>query len=121
MADQILLTGMEFFGHHGCSEEERQRGQVFRVDAELSLDLSLSGKSDKISDTVDYVQVFNEIRSIVSGEPKNLIETVAESIADKLLSRFVKLETVKITIYKPSPPIVGVFDSAAVSITRSRQ
>ena len=120
MTDQILLKGMEFYGHHGCSEEERQRGQVFRVDVELNLDLSKAGKSDKISDTVDYVKVFNEIKNIVTGRPKNLIEAVAENIAAVLMEKFSQIGTVKLTIYKPSPPFVGVFEAAAVSITRER-
>lgn len=120
MTDKILLTGMEFYGHHGCGEEERQRGQVFKVDAELTLDLSKAGKSDRIADTVDYVQVFNEIKEIVTGQPKNLIETVAESIASTLLKKFFQIEVVKLIIYKPSAPFIGVFESVAVSIVRSR-
>ena len=120
MNDKILLTGMEFYGHHGCSEEERQQGQVFRVDAELTVDLSISGKSDNISDTIDYVEVFNVIKKIVTGKSKNLIEAVAEDIAAALLEKFSLLETIKLIVYKPSAPFIGVFQSTAVSIVRSR-
>ncbi len=120
MTDKILLTGMEFFGHHGCSDEERQRGQVFKVDAELILDLSKSAKSDDIKDTVDYVSVFNEIKTVVTGKPRNLIETVAEDIAQTILEKFYQIETVKINLQKPSAGINGVFDAAAVSIIRHR-
>lgn len=120
MSDQILLNGMEFYGHHGCTLEERGRGQVFRVDAELNLDLSKSGQSDALEDTVDYVAAFDTIKDIVCGEPRNLIETVAEEIAQTLLERFKKLDSVKIVIHKPAAPIIGVFQSAAISITRRR-
>ena len=120
MTDKILLNGMEFFGHHGCSEEERKIGQIFKVDAELIFDLSIAGKSDEISDTVDYVQVFEEIKRIVEGEPKKLIESVIETIAEKVLEKFPLIETIKLTLYKPAAPIADTFQGAAVLIVRSR-
>ena len=118
--DLILLTGMEFFGRHGCSEEERKHLQPFIIDAELNLDLSKAGKSDNLTDTVDYVQVFNEIKKIVTGTPKNLIEAVAEDIAQSLLENFTQIENLKITIHKPAAPIADPFNGAAVSIIRNR-
>ena len=118
--DVILLNGMEFMGRHGCSEEERKHLQPFIVDIELYLDLSTAGKSDKLTDTVDYVQVFNEMKKIVTGTPRNLIETVAEDIAQSLLKQFIQIETVKVTIHKPAAPIAETFNGAAISITRSR-
>ena len=118
--DVILLNGMEFMGRHGCSEEERKYLQPFIVDVELYLDLSKSGKSDKLTDTVDYVQVFNEVKRIVTGTPRNLIETVAEDISRSLLKQFINIETLKITIHKPAAPISETFNGAAISITRSR-
>ena len=119
MSDQILLTGMKFFGHHGCSAEERALGQIVIVDVELNLDLSKAGKSDELNDTVDYVAVFDEIKIIAEGSYA-LIETVAENIADKILSRFTLVETVKVTLRKAAPVEIGDFD-AAVSITRHAQ
>ena len=120
MKDQILLNGMEFYGHHGCSEAEQKRGQVFKVDAVLNLDLSKAGKSDNINDTVDYALVLDLIKKVVTGKPKNLIESVAEDIAGILLEKFSIIESVKITIHKPSAPLANVFESAAVSIVRNR-
>ena len=119
MSDQIILTGMKFFGHHGCSAEERALGQTVVVDVELNLDLSKAGKSDDLNDTVDYVAVFDEIKIIAEGSYA-LIETIAENIADKIFSRFTPVETVKITVRKAAPVEIGGFD-AAVSITRHAQ
>lgn len=120
MRDKILLTDMQFLGRHGCSEEERQHSQPFIVDAELYVDLSKSGKSDDINDTVDYVQVFKEVERIVTGQPRNLIEAVAEDIAKTLLEKFSLIDSVKLTIRKPKPPVVLSFAGAAVSIFRSK-
>ena len=111
---------MEFLGYHGCSEEERQQSQPFIVDAELYMDLSKSGNSDNIDDTVDYVRIFKEIEKIVTGQPRNLIEAVAEDIATTLLEKFSLIDSVKLTIRKPKPPVVLPFSGAAVSIFRKR-
>ena len=119
MSDQMMLTGMKFFGHHGCTPEERAVGQIIAVDVELNLELSKAGKSDDLSDTVDYVAVFDEIKIIAEGSYA-LIETVAENIADKILSSFAPVESVKVVVRKAAPVEIGDFD-AAVSITRYAQ
>ncbi|MCR5403911.1 MAG: dihydroneopterin aldolase, partial [Butyrivibrio sp.] len=76
--DRINLTGMEFYGYHGCLPEEREKGQRFYVDVEMFMDLSPAGKSDDLNDTVNYAEVFEYIRQVVEGPSKQLIESVAE-------------------------------------------
>lgn len=117
MRDQLILTGMRFSGHHGCSAEERAVGQTIVVDVELELDLSKSGRSDNLDDTINYVAVFDVIKNVVEGEPRKLIEAVAEGIAAKLLAGFSTIETVKTTVRKAAPADVGGFE-VAVSSTR---
>ena len=121
MVDTMFLTGIEILGRHGCSEYERQHEQLFIVDAELYLDLSRAGKSDDLGDTIDYVQVISDIKKIVGGAPRNLIETVAQDICEILLQKYFLLEGLKITIHKPNPPVKEKFGGAAVQIIRRRQ
>ncbi len=121
MADTIFLTGIEVKGRHGCSEFERQHAQLFIVDAELYLDLERASKSDDLGDTIDYVQVLVDIKKIVGGTPRNLIETVAQDICEILLRKYFLLEGLKITIHKPNPPVKEKFAGAAVQLVRSRQ
>ena len=40
MADQVLIGGIRFHGHHGLTNAEREIGVRFSVDVELSGDLS---------------------------------------------------------------------------------
>ena len=120
MLDKIILTEMQFYGYHGCSEEERKLGQHFEVDVELDIDLKSAGKSDNIDETVDYVEVYEEIERIVTGKSRKLIETVSEEIADKILSKFTKVEAVEVTLRKNAAPFRGNIKSAAVKIKRSR-
>ena len=121
MSDKIILKDFEVIGRHGCSEEERKHTQPFIVDAELYLDLSRAGKSDDLGDTIDYVAVLDDIKKIVGGAPRNLIETVAQEIADFLLRRYLLLDGVKITLRKPAPPVKEKFSGASVEIIRRRE
>ena len=120
MADKIELVGMEFFGRHGCSEEERIVGQRFLVDAALYLDLAPAGRTDDMGETVDYAQVFDDVRHVVEGKSAALLETVAERIAVMLLEKYARLDRVRITVHKPFAPLPGRFADAAVTIRRSR-
>lgn len=120
MTDKIILTGLEIKGMHGCSEEERKHLQPFVIDAELYLDLSRAGKSDDLGDTIDYAAVISDIKKIVGGTSRNLIETVAQEIADLLLRRYLLLDGVKIVLHKTNPPVKEKFAGAAVEIVRHR-
>ncbi|MBQ7454672.1 MAG: dihydroneopterin aldolase [Selenomonadaceae bacterium] len=120
MADKIILTGLELFGRHGCSEAERKHVQPFVVDAELILDLSRAGKTDDLGDTIDYAAVLADIKKIVEGTSRNLIETVAQDVCNFLLMKYFLLDAVKIVLRKTDPPVEEKFSGAAVEITRSR-
>ncbi len=120
MTDKIILTGIEVLGRHGCSEFERQHEQLFVVDAELYLDLSQAGKTDDLGDTIDYSQVLSDIKKIVGGTPRNLIETVAQDICEILLRKYFLLDGLKIVLHKPDPPVAEKFSGAAVEIVRHR-
>ncbi len=84
--DEILLEGMRFYAYHGVNPEERALGQRFTVDVALAVDLRRAGQSDDLADTVSYSAVYKLVRRIVEGEPRNLIEAVAESIAGEILA-----------------------------------
>ena len=120
MADKIILTGIKVTGRHGCSEEERSKDQTFTVDVELYLDLMEACKSDDLGDTIDYANVIDDIKKIVGGTSRNLIETVAQEISDFLIRRYMLLDGVKIVLHKHAPNLKDKFAGAAVEIERSR-
>ncbi|MBK50558.1 MAG: dihydroneopterin aldolase [SAR202 cluster bacterium] len=116
--DLIKLEGMVFYGYHGVNEEEKLKGQKFVVDIDLFCDLSLAGKSDDLSDTINYSTVYRIAKEILEGESYNLLEALAEKIANSILSNWPRI-TVKIKISKPDVPIKGSFlSNAAIEITR---
>jgi dihydroneopterin aldolase len=118
--DKIELHQMTFYGYHGVLQEERKIGQRFIVDLSLSIDLSKAGKSDNLSDTVNYAEVYDLCRNIVEGEPKKLIEAVAETICEQILHKFSLVEGCTISFVKPDPPIPGYYKSVSVVLTRTR-
>jgi 7,8-dihydroneopterin aldolase/epimerase/oxygenase len=119
--DEVFLEGLQFYAYHGVNPEERVQGQRFLVDVSLAADLREAGRSDDLNRTVSYSDAFKLIRAIVEGEPKDLIEAVAEEIADQLLEAFPRARSVMVTVRKPEVAIKGSFLSAAgVRIRRSR-
>ena len=117
--DEILLEGMRFYAFHGVNPEEQALGQRFIVDVVLAVGLRRPGQSDDLSDTVSYSAVYKVVRGIVEGEPRNLIEAVAEEIASAILMGFPPVARVTVTVRKPEVPMKGsLLDAAGVRITR---
>ena len=84
--DRIVLTGVHANGTHGVLEFEHERAQPFVVDATLYMDLTAAGASDDLNDTVDYGRAAKEIVAVIEGEHADLIEHLAQRIADRLLT-----------------------------------
>jgi 7,8-dihydroneopterin aldolase/epimerase/oxygenase len=119
--DEILLEGMRFYAYHGVNPEERALGQRFIVDVALAVDLRRAGERDDLNDTVSYSAVYKLVRSIVEGEPRDLIEAVAEGIAARILAEYPPVARVTVTVRKPEAPLRGaMLDAAGVRITRHR-
>jgi len=119
--DEILLEGMRFYAYHGVNPEEQTLGQRFTVDVVLAVDLRRAGQSDDLAHTVSYSAVYKVVKGIVEGEPRNLIEAVAESIASQIMESFPLVEHLIVTVRKPDVPMKGsMLDAAGVRITRWR-
>ncbi|TCK41385.1 dihydropteroate synthase [Leucobacter luti] len=116
-ADRITLTGLEVFAHHGVFDFERERGQRFVIDAEVSVDLSSAAAGDTLAQTVHYGELASAIVAAVERDPVDLIETVAERIAGVAL-RFPGVREARITVHKPDAPIEATFADVSVSIVR---
>lgn len=119
--DKILLNQMEFYGYHGVFKEENKLGQRFIVDLQAEVDLAKAGETDDLQFSVNYGQLFFDVKEIVEGKPYQLIEAVAENIAKKLLDSYTLIERITVRIIKPDPPIPGHYKSVAVEITRQRK
>ncbi|HEX6947668.1 MAG TPA: dihydroneopterin aldolase [Acidimicrobiia bacterium] len=119
MTDRIDLTGIEVLARHGVFPVERERPQLFRVDVTAYLDLDRAARSDDLADTLDYGTLASEIEKVVSSESHQLIERVARSVVDVVLSHEI-VERVSVTIHKPEAPVDVPFRDVSVTVERGR-
>jgi dihydroneopterin aldolase len=118
--DEIVLTGLTVFGRHGVYDHERENGQEFTIDLRLRMPLNDAAASDDVADTVHYGELAEKVAEVVAGEPVNLIETLAERIADVALTD-PRVHSVTVTVHKPHAPIPLTFSDVAVTVHRARQ
>ena len=120
MNDDIVgLEGLSFYGYHGVTSEEKESKQEFLVDIELTADQNKAAKYDDITYTADYSLVYQIVKKIIEGPSKNLLETLAETIASEILMVF-SVQVVLVRVAKVKPPINTMNQgSAYVEIMRS--
>lgn len=118
--DRLILKNMVFYGYHGAFAAEKELGQRIEVDAELYLDLKPFAAADDLDLGINYVEVYTLIKDIVEEREFNLLETIAETIADEILSAYT-VEEVVVRVRKPFPPSGGILDYAEVEISRKAQ
>jgi dihydroneopterin aldolase len=117
--DRLAVLGVEARGHHGVFEFERRDGQTFRVDLVLGLDTRPAARSDDLRDTVDYGSLVAAVRKAIEHDPVELIETLAQRIADVCLADE-RVQWTEVTVHKPDAPIDATFTDVALTIHRSR-
>lgn len=121
MTDRIVLAGMAFQARHGVNDWEKVQPQRFEVDVELIVDVQQAGISDDIERTVDYAAAYQEIGQIVESTTFNLIEALAEAIAQELLGEHALVQEVVVRVRKPEVQLDGPLDYAGVEIHRVRE
>jgi dihydroneopterin aldolase len=119
MTDRITLRGLRAFGYHGVLDQERETGQPFLIDAVLAVDTRFAAASDDLADTVDYATLAQRLVAIVEADPVELIETLAQRLADACLENE-RVAAVEITVHKPEAPAGVSFDDISVTIARDR-
>ena len=119
--DKIMLKGLAFYGNHGVSPHEKALGQRFIVDITLDCDARAAGQSDNLADAVDYVPAYEIVKEIIEGKSNDLIESVAEEIAGRILAEL-DVSGVSVTIKKPEVAIQGsILSYAGLEIYRRRE
>lgn len=118
-ADEIRLLGVAARGHHGVLDVEKRDGQDFVVDVILQVDLTAAGRTDDLARTVNYAEVAADVVDVITGEPYDLIETVASVIADRILARPL-VEHVEVTVHKPQAPVGVPFGDVQVVVRRAK-
>lgn len=116
--DFIKITNLKVFAHHGVFPEETRDGQDFYVNAKLFLDCRKAGKTDNLSDSLNYGEASHFITDFLQNHTYKLIESVAEQLAEAILLSMPVLKGVKIELCKPNAPIGLPFENVSVTIER---
>lgn len=116
----IKVENIRVFTNHGCLKEEAVIGSDYRVDLEVSADLSGSAKSDKLNDTVDYVFLNKIVREEMSI-PSKLLETVAKRILDRIFNEDQLVKKATVSVSKINPPIGGDVEMVTIKMSQKRK
>jgi 7,8-dihydroneopterin aldolase/epimerase/oxygenase len=116
---RITLTGLRAESNHGVYEFERVNGQQFVVDVALDLDLRPAAASDDVTDTVHYGELAERLVAVLTGEPVNLLETLADRLLTVCLADQ-RVDEAEVTVHKPQAPIPHEFADVSVTLRRSR-
>jgi 7,8-dihydroneopterin aldolase/epimerase/oxygenase len=117
--DLIALRGVRAHAHHGVYAFERERGQMFSVDAVLEVDTRAAAVGDDLDKTVNYADLAQKLHAVLTGEPVNLLETLAQRLAEVCLADPL-VDAVEITVHKPQAELGVPFDDVTVAIRRVR-
>lgn len=115
--DRVRLEGLEVQAQIGVYDRERGITQPLVISVSVERDLSSGGASDRLADTIDYDRIAQVCRDVVNERHHNLIEAVAERIAEKLTGEYAT-DAVEVRIEKPGA--VPGCRTVAVEIRRTR-
>lgn len=116
--DIIRIDNLEVYAYHGAYDEEKEKGQYFYVNAELYTNTRKAGMNDDLDVSTNYGTVCDFIHDFMTKHTYDLIETVAEQLAQALLLEFKLVKSVLLEIRKPHAPIEKDFESVSVEIER---
>lgn len=114
------MKELVFFARHGVLAEEATLGQRFRLDVVVELARPLDLSLDQPEATVNYVELYELVEAIFTGQRFNLIEAAADAIAVAVLEQFAKVQSISVKVKKPAVPVDCVCDYFAAEVTRCR-
>ena len=115
----IKLKNMQFFGYHGVYDHEKELGAPFEVDVEISKSFREAASTDDIDQTVNYDAAYKLVHDAVSNFKYNLIETLANKIANRIIDNF-EVEKVLVRVRKPKVQINGILDTVEVETEKKK-
>ena len=117
-SDTIFLHGLKVETIIGIWEWERRIRQTVSIDLEMGADIRGAAEKDAVDSTLNYKAVAKRVQQFVSESKFQLVETLAEKIAELVLGEF-GVPWVRIRVSKPKA-IRGA-DDVGVLIYRARE
>jgi len=111
----IEIEGMEFYAFHGHFEVEKIAGNRFQVNLKIEAELSKSGETDKLEDTLDYQKAYMAVKEEMAI-PSDLLENVCQRIILRIKSEFQEALKVTVKVSKMNPPMGGQIERVSVTL-----
>lgn len=115
---KVIIEGLRVDAVIGVFDWERQILQPVLIDLELSCDISRAAQTDHIDDAVNYKAVCDEVSQLIIDTKAQLIERLAELIAQHILTHYQAVQHIKVTVRKPTA--ISNTTAVGISIERSR-
>lgn len=115
MSDSVIIQGLQCETVVGVYDFERHAPRPLLVDLEMGWDNRPAGLSDDLTQALNYDAVSQRVRRVISAQQPELIETLAESVAQALFDEF-DMPWLTLTLHKPGA--VAGTQSLAVKIHR---
>jgi len=112
---KVSLHGAEFFARHGFYKEEQILGNYFIVNIEACFNPNTPAINDDLNNTLNYERLY-EIAKAWMTVPKQLLETVAQGIADDILLQFTYVSTLQVEVKKLNPPLKGKVAASGITV-----
>ncbi len=117
---KIVIKNLNLFGYHGVRDSEKRNGQNFLFNVDIFFGRGNFLNSDSLEDTVNYSNVIKILKDINDNRRFNLLESLSQVLANKILEMSDLIEKVSVKIEKTSPPIKEDIESVGVEYTLRR-
>lgn len=116
-SDRIIVSGIVCAVTIGVEDWERERKQPCTVSLKLYCDLRAAGRSDDLSDAIDYAALIDQVSQLAETRAFHLLERLAEEVSALVLQNY-PVTRVEVTVRKMQPPIARPVERVAVRIRR---
>ena len=116
--DTVKIRGLKVEAIVGVHDWERKLPRPVVIDLELSTDVAHAARSDALKDALDYAAVAKVAAAFVGASRFQLVETLAERLAEKLRAEF-GVAWVRLEVHKPGA-VPGAQD-VSVAIERGKK
>ena len=114
----IQVEGINVYGTHGVYEQEKKKGQEFRIDLQIELRQNILNfenyKSESFDNSVNYENLVNEVINVSDNNSFDLIETFAYEILSSL-RKYNNISKATVTIHKPNSPLKELVEDISVT------
>jgi 7,8-dihydroneopterin aldolase/epimerase/oxygenase len=86
--DIVYLHGLRVDAVIGVYEWEQHVRQTLVIDLDMACDTHAAAVSDQLNDALDYAAVANRVREVVRANRRQLLESLAESLAGMIMQEF---------------------------------